>query len=184
MPGRGSHMATICQGWVLVAKWAGHLLSTPPADPCPSCLGWAAECVAETKVLCRRCPLGTQPRVRWGAGEGPHRRQPLSSLAAPRNGSQQGLNTHLVKGRRKREGELGLSRSTHSELINPLQEAAWCRSQEKLGLHKLWLCHIQLCRLGSLFHLLGLQLPLHKMGIIILKERCCEQNGEQSVNSH
>lgn len=133
-PGRGSHMATICQGWVLVAKWAGHLLSTPPADPCPSCLGWAAECVAETKVLCRRCPLGTQPRVRWGAGEGPHRRQPLSSLAAPRNGSQQGLNTHLVKGRRKREGELGLSRSTHSELINPLQEAAWCRSQEKLGL--------------------------------------------------
>lgn len=47
-----------------------------------------------------------------------------------------------------------------------------------------WLHHTQLCHLGNLFHLLGLQLPFHKMGIIIVKEECCEQNGEQSVNNH
>lgn len=102
-------MATFCQGWVVVAKWAGHLLSTPPADPCPSCLGQAAECVAcvaETKVLCRRCPLGTQPRVRWGAGEGPHRRQPLSSLAAPKNGPERfsaGAQYTFGEGKKKTE---------------------------------------------------------------------------------
>lgn len=28
----GVPVATFCQGWVVVAKWAGHLLSTPPAD--------------------------------------------------------------------------------------------------------------------------------------------------------
>ena len=49
MPGKGSHVATICQGWVVVAKWAGHLLSTSLADPCPSCLDRAAECVASLR---------------------------------------------------------------------------------------------------------------------------------------
>lgn len=46
--------------------------------------------------------------------------------------------------------------------------------------YKLWLHHRQLWKL---FHLLGLQLPLHKMGTSIVKERCCEQNGKQSVNN-
>lgn len=97
---------------------------------------------------------------------------PLSALAAPKSPGPR-----TVPGRgsmhtwwREEENESvswELPGPPHSDLINQLQEAPWCRSREQCGLwsgHKLWLHHIQLSSAEVIFTFWAFSYPSMKWG--------------------
>ena len=86
---RGNNLPELGDGGQMDKALTFQISGQPVSFRVVPCLGWAAECVAcmaETKVLCRCCPLRTQPQVRggrWGGTTVGPRLCPLWLLPSP-----------------------------------------------------------------------------------------------------